>query len=364
MEKLAEQFFGTYFSEADRKAAISNKEMEVVGYCFDYVQQRFSKMGYILGLGLDFTLLAQQVGSKSKLLEAFRPQYTETQLFKAYTLIESRGGKQANTLSLEVGDNSYGIRKLEETVLKYFVALGKNSYPSAYVYNTGQWTKYKELLVKIFSLSPAGRFSLFCKLLQFGDENLITSSFSVVQTQPIGIYEKILKDYTRSDKDENGGLALQALAYGYVAAVHHHLSIVASKVRTGSARQKRFGDIDCYAGVSLAVSYEVKDIELNESNYEKQIGQFVNSSREHQVRGIVICASYTQEIHAAIAESTTRLLSLNELQHISSYWDSIKQQQSIEAVFHYLANIEQNESAVRRLRDYISTVEGITQTVR
>jgi hypothetical protein len=356
MDTLQEEYFGKYFDAGSRRGTLAAEERAALESAFDYVDSRFARMKYILGLAIDFILLAQSLATKDKSLKSFRPKYTEDGLFGTYILVESVGERQANTLTLTFSGEKFGIRKLEEHVLKYFVAAGKSSYPSAYVYNTGQWAKYKALLVFVFSLSNFGRFTLLERLLSFGHEKLLTSSFSVVEAPSIGIFEYIVANYVRSDASENGGLAMQAIAYGYISETHKHLNILASGVRTGSARQKRFGDIDCYASHRLAISFEVKDISLNAGNYGKQIGQFVQSANKHQVLGVIVCADYTSEVAAALGPTTTHVLSIAELLAVVRVWDPLKQSHAIGAVFHFLANIEQNEAAVRRLSDYISAV--------
>jgi len=353
MNQIEEKYFGEFFPAESRSDDVCRVENETIGRCVEYVSSRFSKMKYILGLAIDFTLLAQQLSIHDQVLSSPDPELTLENLFKRYHLVTERGGKKANTLTLTIAGQSFGIRRLEELVRNYFYEKQKLGYPSAYVYNTGQWTKYQDLLLDVFQLSTAGRFRLLIELLKFGNAKIETSEVAVLEANEVGPFERILREYERSDKSENGGLAYQAIAYGFVSQSYNHLSIIADKVRTGSARQKRIGDIDAYAGHLLAATFEVKDLELNSDNALREVGDFKNKVKNLGVLGIVICKDCSNELTEGLHAFGTRVITEPELTTIVSLWDSRKQELSIESTLHYLANIEQNEKAVRRLFEFL-----------
>lgn len=356
LDEVAEELFGGFFSEDDRRGQLSNAEEQVLSECLEYVTSRFSAMKYILGTGLDFALLAQQVASQDSTLKAFQQNFTYREIETRYPRVESRGERLANTLSVSINGHDFGIRKLEEAVLRYFVRKNKPSYPSAYVYNTGQWAKYKDLLTKIFALSSRGRYQLFVRLLDFGNQKLPTVNLLVKAMPESGPFERIIREYPRTFKGENGGLALQAISYGFVASEYRHLEVVAAKVRSGSARQKRIGDIDCYRADALAVTFEVKDFDLSESNAENEIGEFVATLNQTGVLGIVICASHSEGLWAHLNCPNLRLFPLNTMAHIAGLWDEGKQQNAADCVLHFLSNIEQNGPATDRLKSFLETV--------
>ena len=94
------------------------------------------------------------------------------------SLRTAHAGRTSNTLTLKYERQNIGIRKVEESVLDLFMHLMRPGYPSAYVYNTGQWHKFQDtLLVPCFSLSEAGRHRLVTDLIQFGLDNLKASVF-------------------------------------------------------------------------------------------------------------------------------------------------------------------------------------------
>jgi hypothetical protein len=213
-------------------------------------------MRYPLGLALDFTLLAQQLALHDPSGKAFRNNLTKGKLFERYQLVTERAGRGANTLTLKYQDGriaqQVGIRKLEESVVDLFIRLNRPGYPSAYVYNTGQWQKFQDsLLVPCFRLSESARFKLCRALIEYGLENLTANPFLGREAPRVRMFEEIIKLYPRSQRGENAGAVFQGIAVGYMKADRPHLLLVVDKTRTGSARQNRIGDIDGYFGLDL-----------------------------------------------------------------------------------------------------------------
>jgi hypothetical protein len=248
-------------------------------------------MKYILGLALDFTILAQRLSEIDHEAKGTRVDLDESALFLRYELITERAGTQANTLSLRFEDAEVGIRQIEESVTELFHQLKRPGYPSAYVYNTGQWHKYKDLLIDCFRLSEAGRFELCKRLIIFGLDNMSIADFYGRATPRVFLLLEIIEFYGRKAKGENAGLTYQALAYGIFEADRPHLSIVTDKVRRGSKRQKMIGDVDCYSGIDLELSVEVKDLHITTDNLISELGEFIQSIVDSKAPGLVFLAS-------------------------------------------------------------------------
>lgn len=152
---LALDFLRPYFPDQapDADVAVSADEEAVIGEIMAYVDERFGRMKYILGLALDFTLLAQRLSLVDPEAKRFRPGLTAEALFVRYPRITERGQTTANTLTVIFEGREEGIRRIEEQVRRLFYQLARPGYPSSYVYTTGQWAKYQDLLALCFSLS-------------------------------------------------------------------------------------------------------------------------------------------------------------------------------------------------------------------
>lgn len=355
-KKIIADFLGADFPglDLDADAKLGADEQRIVERVQEYIATRFKGMKYILGLALDFTLLAQRLSTVDEESKGLREGLTEEGLFARYQLVTERGSRQANTLTLKYGGMQQGIRKIEESVAEFFHRLKRTDYPSAYVYNTGQWQKYKDLLVDCFRLSEAGRLALCKRLIHFGLANMAVADFYGRSVPRPTLLPEIISSYPRAARGENGGLTLQALAYGFCEADRPHLSIETDKVRRGSKRQKHIGDIDCYSGIDLELSVEVKDLEITLENFEAELGDFIQSVTSNRIKGLVFAASATDEARRALSDRGLHLITLADLSSLTAVWDWPKQNAVVLGMLHFLSHIEQNPDAVERLLAFIS----------
>lgn len=323
----------------------------------DYVDQRFSSMKYILGLAIDFVVLAECLAQVDPSYAPIARNDDADAIFKKYKLVEKRGAKKANTLTLEHSGKKCGIRKIEESVADSFHQMGRTDYPSAYVYNTGQWQKYRDLLALAFKLDKDARFSVLERLWDFGLNQLEKHVYFFAPTERVRVFDELLKTYPRSAPDENGGLAFQAMAYGWCTCFFPHLDIVADKVRTGSKRQRRIGDFDAYWGIPIELSVEVKDMALDKDNYVRQVKQFAEIVGKHNIHGLVIARAYTVDVAQLALDDGLLLLDDREISRVTTLWDWQLQDRALLNFLHYLSHIEQNPSAVKRAVDFLRTVD-------
>jgi hypothetical protein len=359
LPEAAVTFLQERFTNVAGSDSRDSTETAVEASIIAYVEERFSSMKYILGLAIDFTILAESLSLEDISAREFRPTLKEDDIFRIYTLVEQVGTRQANTLTLSFknGKNKYGIRKTEEQVVSLFHKLHRTAYPSAYVYNTGQWKKFKDLLVMCFRLSPAGRLSVCSKLIVFGLEKMQQNTFYGRSKDRPRVYEAILRDYERSADGENGGLAFQAIAFGYITTDRPHLDISAAGVRTGSARQRRFGDVDCYYGLDLELSVEVKDLKITENNLSRELGTFMSEIASGGIMGMAIVQSIDPIAAEHLRDAKIVPYQEHDLLAAVSAWDWPKQNQAVHRMLHYLAHIEQNPAAVKRLLCFISRID-------
>ena len=354
-QTIINEFLGSSFDN-DISRPLSDTEKNAVENCLDYVAARFGGMKYILGTALDFTLLAQRLANYDNALKSSSADLTLDEIFSRYQVSAGVGERKANTLTLSYKGKREGIRRIEESIVELFHSLNRSGYPSAYVYNTGQWQKYQDLLLACFQLSESARLLLCERLIAFGLANLPKNSFYARETLRIRLFEEVIKNYERGVQGENGGLVFQAIAYGYIAADRPHLSVIADKVRTGSARQKRFGDIDCYFGLDLETSTEVKDISITAQRFEKELGEFCRKCAGNSTRGIAFVLDADEQAIETIASYGVNLITQATLLYLISFWDWPKQDAAVQGVLHFLSHIEQDPNAVKRLLTFINQI--------
>lgn len=356
-KELIDGFLHSAFTE-DVVEEASKAEIEIIAEILSTVKSQFKKKKYILGQALDFTMLAQKLSNHDVEQKLFTPKLSLDEIFKRYGLVESRGGTTANTLTLRINNQEEGIRKIEEDVANLFHNMDRSDYPSAYVYNTGQWKKYQELLLLCFRLSEGAKYRVCKELIAFGMNTMPKNSFYIRDVPRIRLFESLINEYPRGVKGENGGLVFQAMAYGFLTADRPHLSIVADKVRTGSSRQKRFGDIDCYSGMDLELSVEVKDFEVTKKNFSKELGEFCRNCEGNNIVGIAFIQSATDEAEKLIRDSGVQIITQDVVTTLVAYWDWKKQDTAVQGTLHYISHIEQDPNAVRRLLTFIDKIDN------
>ena len=357
--QIIESYLENHFGKGFSPGKVSVAENKLIEEVLAFVAKKFERSRYPLGLAIDMTLLAQQLSLHDMQGKAARSTLTKEEIFARYTLVTARGDTDANTLTLTFNDgqsaHEVGIRKLEEEVADLFVVLKRPGYPSAYVYNTGQWHKYQDtLLVPAFRLSESGRFKLVHALIEFGLANLTSNTPVGREKARVRLFEEIVRGYPRTrQKGERAGCIFQAIAAGFMIADRPHLSFIIDKTRTGSAKQGRIGDIDGYSGLDLEVTAEVKDIKLTGTNVVGEVGEFLLKVVENRVSGLLFALSADEDAVEQIRSSNTAVITRDSLLGIVECWDWRKQETAVQGLIHFLAHIEQNPDAVNRLLQFI-----------
>ena len=348
-------YFGEEFVAGDLTPQEQETIDEIVAYTNAHVVAAASgrRRRYVLGLALDFLLLAQQVCSVDPGRKRFSPTLTEGDLRTRYRFVKERGGDAANTLTLERGAFSAGIRPLEEAVLALFHRLKRPEYPVAYVYNTGQWHKYIDLLVLCFRLSESGRYVACLRLITYGLANMEKNETYGRLSVRVRLFPKIVDEYVRGVPGEKGGLVFQAIAYGYFKADRPHLSLVTDKTRGSSRRQYRIADVDGYKGLDLEFSAEVKDLVVTSDNVNEAFGDFIDLVAGYDAAAIAFVKEGSDEARSFLEESGVEVITQQRLLEIVGTWDWPKQDAAVQGVLHFLAHVEQSPPAYQRLLQFV-----------
>jgi hypothetical protein len=307
---------------------------------------------YVIGLALDFAALAVKLEPSHQ----HEPALTEGALFSRYSLVTARGGTKSNTLSFTTAGGTVGIRAEEERVRALFYQGGRTQYPSAYVYNTGQWPKYKELLVEIFSLSDTARICVVLEVIRLGYRTIGRNEFLSLPVAKSTVFSSIISGFSRSQPGENGGSIFQAICFAYFATDRPHLQIVSSGTRTGSRRQSRIGDIDCFSGHFLAQSIEVKDISVTSDNIDHQLNEFIQAISDSEIHGTVLAKTFDEASKQILDEFEIGHIDERELLGLVANWDADKQRAAAAQVLFFLYHIEGNQKSGDRLQEFITSV--------
>ncbi len=355
--KAVVEFLDSYFVTTVA-TKLSAKEATLAEGIYTYVDSMFDGAKYVLGLALDFCLIAEQLSDLDDELKKFDSTLTSERLFEKYERITVENDRTLNTLTLEFNGKRFGIRTVDNRVGTLMHSLGRTSYPSSSPYATGQWAKYTDsLFVPAFQLSTAGRLQLCNRLFDLALQRITENRFFATKIERARLFDSLVRDYPRGIKGENAGVIYQGIAYGFFRADSPHLSLVTDKVRTGSKRQKRFGDIDGYYGLHLELSIEVKDLALHLGNLDKEVSGFCHEVHATGSKGIVFANAIDADAYAKLKELGVVPFSEDDMLGIVQLWDWQKQDIALHGFMHYLAHIEANPDAVKRFLSFIREVE-------
>lgn len=334
------------------ESAISSEEREVIEQLIAAEKSEFANSKGTLGLAIDFLMIAEKLSQTDEWVSSFNPDISADDILNRYDQASVK-----STLTITHDDEKYAIRPVQNAVIDLFREdLKRTNFPSSPGHHTGEWERYTNLLAMAFRLSRDGRYIATQRLFDYGLEQLERKDITQREPPFSSPFETILHDYDRSHPDEEGGLTYQAWAYGYVTAMWPHLSLEASKVRTGSSRQNRYGDIDGYQGPDLMLSVEVKDRHIAASNVESELGSMMELAENATTIVVAICRSASDDAVEVLHESGIRVLTDEELSDRLKLWDYHKQNQAFQGMAHYLTNIEEDPGALQRLLQFIEDV--------
>lgn len=228
-------------------------------------------------------------------------------------------------------------------------------YPRAEPYATGKWQDYRHWLDAMVAMSDDELRWLADQSVAFVLSELPDQSFdpSQAHTDP-PVFRYLLEgfDFNARARAEPTGAAFQAAVFGFIRADAPHLQVEARKARAGSARTKGIGDIDAWDGDRLVISAEVKSFTFQDRDAEG-LTHFSTSIMERGSLGLVVALDFTQEARNAIAMLGLTALSRNDLLHIVSLWDSLKQRTALNAFRWVVIHREQNSGLIKRVADFL-----------
>lgn len=340
----------TEYAESDTE--LSDEERDEVDALVAEAGRQFESSKGTLGLAIDFIILAEELAQHDDWIEGFDPSIDVDDVLDRYE------SKAKSSLTLQRGEVKEGIRAYHNELIELFREdLNRTNFPSSPGHHTGEWERYDDMLEHAFRLSREGRYIAVQELFDLGLERLESKEYERRDPPFKDPFLRVLRDYRRSDPDEQGGSAYQALCYGYVKSEWPHLSLRASKVRTGSSRQQRHGDIDGYHGPDLMISVEVKDREIDSSNVRSELGTMMKVARDTTAIAIAICNEVSSAARDTLEEEGVKVLDDDDLRRQLELWDYHKQNRALHGMLHFFANIEENPDGVQRLLQFVSTAD-------
>lgn len=300
-------------------------------------------MGFLKELGA--------VNGRFKTIEEFH---------QTFPRLQKVGGKSLNTLGvMKPSGETLTIRGFYDRAANWFREGNQRfDYPSAAPHATQAWGDYLHWIEAMLALSEDELAKLQTNIEAFVLAELpshAVDTTKVIKKPPRFLWFLEQFDLT-AQKGETTGAAYQGTVFGYIRADAPHLQVEVGKVRTGSKREKRVGDIDARDGADLVLSAEVKQFALG-AGALPDLAEFANLIATHKALGLVVALDFELAASAAIEAMGLQPLSRKDLIERVRIWDPLKQDIAMNAVLYYVSFREQSSPLYQRIKSFLESVE-------
>lgn len=273
--------------------------------------------------------------------------------------VTSKGGG-VNTFTVLVDGKSSAIRKDYDKIADFFRnEKHRYDFPSSAPHATQAWRDYIPWIEAILSFDDSSLDELERNVIDFVLESLPSQAIdpSSVKREP-PLFLLYLQNFDLTSKPgEPTGAAYQGTVFGYIRADAPHLQVEVGKVRTGSKREKRVGDIDARDGEKLVLSAEVKQYVVGDKDLG-EFGEFSKLIAQHQALGLVVALGFKEDAAKKLAGMGLEPLSRDDLIERVRIWDPLKQRIAISAILYYANFREQNSVLYGRIQEFIANTEA------
>lgn len=274
--------------------------------------------------------------------------------------LKTASGNKANTLIVRNGERTLSIRRYYDTIQNWFRSdQMRFDYPSAAPHATQAWEGYTHWLNALLAFSDDELDELTAKAKKFVLDKLPSQDIdpnSIVR-EPARFLLFLEKFDMTAGKGENTGAAYQGTVFGYIRADAPHLQVEVGKVRTGSKREKRVGDIDARDGDALVLSAEVKQF-LFKSDGLPDVAEFANLISRHKALGMIVALDFDEGVREKILDIGLQPVSREDLRDRVKLWDPLKQKIAVNALLYYVGFREQSSSLYARIKQFLEEIES------
>lgn len=156
-------------------------------------------------------------------------------------------------------------------------------------------------------------------------------------------------------KGERTGAAFQGVVFGFLRADDPYLQMEIEKVRTGSKRLHRVGDIDGWEGARLAMSVEVKQYVLS-PDHIASLEAFANETGRRAALGIVAALGLDDGVRERLDQLGVRSLDICDMQRTVALWRPLKQRAAVSSLIYYVRHVEKSAALASRIDAFLDDV--------
>jgi hypothetical protein len=296
---------------------------------------------------------SKSIASFEDFLKSFPRQY------------KTAAGKRFNTLVVMKPDGkTLSLRGFYNNSERFYRAEHKRfDYPSAAPHATQAWPDYIGWLDALVTFDATKLGNLRARVNQFVLDTLKSQAFdpASIEIEP-PLFKLLLDSFdVTAHKGEPTGATFQGIVFGFLRADNPHLQIEIDKVRTGSKRLQRVGDVDGWEGGRLAISAEVKQYELKVADVP-DLESFANATGQRGALGVVAAIGFQEGVRDTLEGIGIIPLDIDDMLRIVELWDPVKQRTAVQSFLYYAKHVEKNSSLGERLDTFLkdTAAEWIT----
>jgi hypothetical protein len=316
---------------------------------------------FLPGLLISFIWFLQDLGATSGRFASLADFYA------AYPLVTNlRSGGGANTLIVRrSATETLSIRRFYDRIQNWFRADQRRfDYPSSAPHATQAWRDYSHWLESLLAMSDAALNVLVEDTKRFVLERLPEQEIAATtfRKEPPRFF-LFLRDFDMSSKrGEPTGAAYQGTVFGYIRADASHLQVDVDKVRAGSKRVGRVGDVDAREGDVLVLSAEVKQFTFDDASLP-DVAEFASLVTRHSALGLIVALDFAEGVREHLIDMGLEPVSRSDLTERVRLWDPMKQRIAVQALVYYAQYREQNSVLLGRIRKFFADLEdaGVPQ---
>jgi hypothetical protein len=267
-------------------------------------------------------------------------------------------GHHANTLIVDLGQDgrTLSLRPFYNRIEAFFRSEKKRfDYPSCAPHATQAWADYRPWLDSLVTFTPRQLDRLRARVVDYVLTTLKSQEFDPgsVESDP-PLFQLMLKGFgLTAQKGEPTGAAYQGMVFGFLRADNPRLQVEIDKVRTGSKRLQRVGDIDCWEGARLAISAEVKQLTIRLDSTAELEG-FANATGRRGALGLVVAIAFEDGAREEVETLGVKALDRSDLLRIVELWDPLKQRTAVQSMIYYVQHVEKNASLTQRVSTFLA----------
>ncbi|SCK08975.1 hypothetical protein VAR608DRAFT_0299 [Variovorax sp. HW608] len=309
---------------------------------------------FLPGLLVAFIDLINQVRAQGRLynsLDAFLQDFPRQE--------RTHDGGKANTLIVATGpDTTLSIRPAYSRFEKW--ARGEHSrfdYPSMAPHATQAWGDYEHWLAGLVGMPNKQLSLLEQRVRAFTLDHFASHEVdaSTLKREPPR-FRLFLEKYDFTKGGDRSGAAYQGTVFAWVRADSPHLQVQVHKVRTGSKRIGKVGDVDARDGEILVLAAEVKQFKVKTEDVS-DFTEFANLVTRHRALGLVVALSFEDEARKALVDLGLEPVTKQDLIDRVRLWDALKQRNAVQALLFYVTQVEQNKPLIDSVQGFFAELE-------